>query len=192
MDAARELFVGLGYEAASMRKIAEKVGVTATAIYTYFPDKEALLLEICNADFLALRNAFGRLARVADPVERMRRLGLAYVEFAAKNPNHYRLMFMVPHSHEMVEAGAIEHGNPDQDAYAFLKATVAECIAAGRFLAQYDDPDTVAQMLWASVHGLVSLHLAKGEDGWIVFRPLKKTAQELIDVTLRGMLAGQG
>jgi AcrR family transcriptional regulator len=55
LDAARELFVSLGYEGVSMRAIAEKIEYSPTVIYNYFRDKEALISELCQSDF-------GRLA----------------------------------------------------------------------------------------------------------------------------------
>lgn len=69
---ACELFVTHGYEAVTMRKIAAKIDYTATALYTHFADKESLLLALCDADFLALRHAFDRIAQIVDPIERLR------------------------------------------------------------------------------------------------------------------------
>src|SRR5262245_8666913 len=94
LDAARELFVTQGVEAVTMRKIAEKIDYTATALYTHFADKDALLRALCDADFLKLRGAFERIARMDDPIERLRKLGKEYVRFALEYPNHYKLMFM--------------------------------------------------------------------------------------------------
>src|SRR5262249_23674320 len=127
LDAARELFVSQGVEAVTMRGIAEKIGYTATTLYNHFQDKEALLLALCEADFQTARARFQRSGRIADPIERPRELGMAYAEFAVRPPSHYRLMFMTPRPPRSEAAcGAIEKGNPDQDAYAFLRATVAE------------------------------------------------------------------
>jgi AcrR family transcriptional regulator len=188
LDAARELFVSQGVEAVTMRKIAEKIEYTATALYNHFADKETLLLAVCDEDFLKLRRSFERIARVADPVERLRRLGLAYVGFALEYPSHYRLMFMTPHPKAVPERSGIERGNPDQDAYAFLRATVAEALASGRFRDEFDDADLLAQAIWSAVHGVVALQLTKGGDPWLDWRPVKKRAAVVIDVMLRGIL----
>ena len=61
---------------------------------------------------------------------------------------------------------------------------------AGRFRDDCDDPDMVAQVLWSGVHGLVSLHLTKGDDPCLSFRPVKVTARLLVDATIRGLLKG--
>jgi AcrR family transcriptional regulator len=54
LDAARTLFVERGIEAVSMREIAKKINYSATTLYNYFVDKEALLQAVCDEDFLAL------------------------------------------------------------------------------------------------------------------------------------------
>lgn len=189
LDAARELFVSEGYEAVTMRKIAEKIEYSPTAIYFHFRDKEALLRELCEADFAALSAEFQKIGRIADPVERLRRIGRAYVGFAIAYPNHYRLMFMTPHPVARCsdEREAIR-GNPEEDAYAFLKVTVEEAIASGRLRPEYADAELVSQMVWAGTHGVVSLHIAKRQDDWVAWRDVKTTAQELIEVMIRGLL----
>lgn len=188
LDAARVLFVSRPYEEVTLRMIAESVEYTAPTILNHFGSKEGLIFAICEEDFRALRARFERIAKVADPVERLRKSGLAYVEFAMTNPNHYRFMFMTPHPIPDPDGLSIERGNPDQDAYAFLRATVAEAITAGRFREDCDDPDMVAQVLWSGVHGLVSLHLTKGDDPWLSFRPIKATARLLVDTNIDGLL----
>lgn len=188
LDAARKLFAAYGYDAVTMRKIADLIEYTPTTIYQYFQDKDALLREMCDADFRALRQAFERIARIADPVERLRKVGVAYAEFALAHPNHYRLMFMTPTPFDGPRDSAIERGNPDVDAYAYLRATVAEGLAQGRYRAEYKDADLLAQAVWSGVHGVVSMRLSKGDDPWIEWRPVKKTLQLLVDIMMRGVL----
>ena len=96
LDAARELFVAEGYEAVTMRKIAQAIEYSPTAIYLHFRDKEAVINAICDTDFLQLATRFRKIAEVADPIARLRASGLAYADFALRHPNHYRLMFMTP------------------------------------------------------------------------------------------------
>lgn len=190
LDAARELFATEGYEAVTMRKIAEKVEYSATAIYLHFADKEALLHEICETDFASLAKQFQKIAKVDDPLERLRRIGLAYTDFALEFPNHYRLMFMTPHppiAHD--DEGLKRKGNPEEDAYAFLVATVKEAIEKKRLAAAYKDAELVAQIVWAGVHGVISLQRCKCNDPWIDWRPLKKTAAAAIDAMLKGLEA---
>jgi AcrR family transcriptional regulator len=185
LDAAREMFATNGIEATTMRAIAERIEYTPTAIYHHFKDKNELILELCHGDFRSLAQQFTKIGRIDDPVERLRRIGRAYVEFAIEFPHHYRIMFMTTlpvHDHED-EA----KGNPEEDAYAFLVATVREAIEQERFRPELDDADQVAQIIWAGVHGLVSLHLAKCKDEWVEWRDLRSTSEKLVDMQVRGL-----
>src|SRR5215813_136121 len=93
LDAARELFVAEGYEGVSMRKVAEKIEYSPTAIYLHFADKEELFHELCHDDFARLAQVFQDASLPADPIERIRQIGRTYIEFGIQFPNHYKLMF---------------------------------------------------------------------------------------------------
>jgi AcrR family transcriptional regulator len=188
LDAARELFVSEGFEAVSMRKLADRIEYSPTAIYLHFKDKEAVMRAVCDADFLTLAKQFRKIARIADPVERLRAAGLAYAEFAFEHPNHYRLMFMTPHPPHVPEESEIQKGNPEEDAYAFLRATLADCIAAGRLRPELQDADLLAQVTWGGIHGVISLQIAKHNDDWIDWRPSDQRVELMMDVMIRGLL----
>ncbi len=188
LDAARELFVSEGYESVTMRRIAEKIEYSATAIYFHFKDKEALLKELCNQDFLSLAQGLLEIQKIADPIEQLRQIGLAYIQFGITHPNHYRLMFMTPHPPVEPDDDGPQKGNPEEDAYAFLVEIVAGCIRAKRFLPQYDDVELVSQTMWAGVHGVISLQIAKCNDGWIDWRELETRSSTMIDILIAGLL----
>lgn len=189
LDAARELFVAEGYEGVSMREVAQKIEYSATALYVHFKDKEELFLELCHSDFRRLAESFGKLAQIADPVERLRRIGYAYIEFGLKNPNHYRLMFMTVRPQVPDEANKdMGKGNPEEDAYEFLRLTVAQALVARRFREEFLDADLLAQTLWAGTHGVISLQLAKGCDNWVTWCDMKTRVTTMIDGLLEGLL----
>lgn len=188
LDAARELFVTEGYEGVSMRKVAEKIEYSPTAIYVHFADKNELFHELCREDFARLQEVVAS-EMPSDPIERLRQIGRNYLQFGERFPNHYVFMFMTPHpEHELDEEDREIAGNPEVDAYAFLKWAVQEAINAGCFREGVKDAELVSQTLWASVHGVVSLDLAKGKDPWVDWRPLRARAEMMLDVTLRGLL----
>lgn len=188
LDAARELFAELGYEAVTMRKIAERIEYSPTAIYFHFKDKEALMRELCEVDFAKLAQQFRTIAREKDPIERLRKVGHAYVAFGLEYPNHYRLMFMTPQpAIGKSEAEEARRGNPEEDAYAFLKATISDGLAQKRFRPELTDADLIAQTVWSGTHGVVSLHIAKRNDDWVDWRPVRKTATLIIDGMIRGL-----
>jgi len=190
LDAARELFASEGYDAVTMRKIADKIEYTPTAIYFHFEDKDALIRELCAADFLALAQAFQPIALVPDPIERIKRTGSAYIEFALAHPNHYRLMFMTPKpmGEEDLRQYGVEKGNPAQDAYAFLRQAVVEALASGRFRAGLDDPDLICQTLWAGVHGVAALHIALAGDPWVEWRSPERRTAMMLEALFSGLL----
>src|SRR5215472_617579 len=128
LDAARELFAREGYEAVTMRRIADRIEYSPTAIYLHFKDKETLIRELCANDFRELAHAFARIAQEPNPIERLRKLGLAYVGFAIDYPNHYRLMFMTPHPHLDPCEMDLQKGNPEENPSPFLKPTIAKAI----------------------------------------------------------------
>ena len=193
LAAARHLFVSEGYESVSMRRIAQAIDYTAPALYTHFKDKTELMAELCRRDFGTLAEHFNKLAKVADPVERIFRIGMSYIRFATDNPNHYRLMFLSTHPADLPpEPEDLKRMNdPDQDAYAFLRHTVAEAIDAGQFLPEHKDSHLIAQVLWAGVHGVASLQITHGQDPWITWRSLERRSRTICETTLRGFLTPQ-
>jgi AcrR family transcriptional regulator len=188
LDAARDMFVRNGYEATTMRAIADRIEYTPTAIYHHFRNKEALLTELSQIDFRALATAFTRIGQIADPVERLRRIGEAYVSFALEHPMQYQLMFMTPRPDGVDLHKDIARGDPDQDAYGFLRAACADAIDSGRLRAEFTDPDELAQMLWSAKHGLLALHIVKQNDDWVDWRDARRTASRMNEVIIRGLL----
>lgn len=187
LDAARELFASEGVESVTMRRIAERIEYSPTAIYFHFRDKESLLAELCDCDFRSFAGRFVEIAKIPDPVQRLTTAGKAYVEFGLQNPSHYRLMFMTPKiTNEKTRT--ISKGNPEEDAYAFLKGIVGDLMTAGRLREDLTDVDLVAQTIWAAIHGLVSLEIAKCKDDWVELRPLDERMNLLVEMMFRGLL----
>jgi AcrR family transcriptional regulator len=193
LDAAREMFVRHGYEATTMRAIARRIQYTATAIYHHFRNKDELLMELAITDFRALAGAFQKIGQIEDPIERVRRIGEAYVDFALAHPMQYQLMFMT--AHPVMEVKGITHGDPSEDAYAFLREAWVAVIATGRLRPEFRDPEELAQMCWSSVHGLLALHIIKHKakqdsPDWIEWRDARTTAARTSEALLRGLLRG--
>jgi len=190
LDAARELFAREGYEAVTMRKIATAIEYSPTAIYLHFADKESLVRTLCEEDFAALASAFQRIAKEPDPLQRLRRLGLAYVDFALEKPNHYRLMFMTPKPVKPTPEDLARPRDPEGDAYAFLRACVVAAMESGAIRPDLRDPDLVAQALWAGVHGVASLHIVMKDDGFLEMRPARQLALLVVEAQLAGIARG--
>jgi len=190
LDAALEFFAEQGAEGVTMRALADAIEYSPPVLYAHFRDKEAIIKELCNRQLRELAKGFATFAHL-DPVERLRRIGYVYADFAVEHPSHFRFMFLTTHPVEpdMSEA---ERNDPQLHAYAFLKQSVDEALAAGAFRPQYTDAEEIAQMCWASAHGLVALQNIKGTDSWIDWRDARKSAHRLIDVTIDGLLKPRG
>jgi AcrR family transcriptional regulator len=191
LEAARRLFVDHGYEAVSLRKIAETIGYTAPALYTHFSDKSELLAELCRRDFHSLARVFVRMSKVKDPVQRIYRIGLAYIRFAREHPEHYRLMFMTPHLADLAppsEEDIAAMNDPDKDAYAFLQRAVEEALAEGAFRDEYTDAEIITQTLWSGVHGVASLEITHGDCPWVGWKGIERRSRLMCSALLRGLL----
>ncbi|NWH09528.1 MAG: TetR/AcrR family transcriptional regulator [Alphaproteobacteria bacterium] len=159
---ARDLFTSEGIERTSMRAIAARAGITATAIYDHFPDKAALLRAIADQFFMRLIEAIASaLDAGSDPAACFRNMAHAYVRCGLENPDEYRLVFMTP----IVQLGKDdgfkhwsnrpEEETPGTRSFAMLESLIARLMEAG-YLAKADIR-TTAEMLWACVHGIVAL-----------------------------------
>jgi AcrR family transcriptional regulator len=190
LDAARNLFVERGIEAVSMREIAKQIGYSATTLYNYFADKEALLQAICDTDFLALATGMRETMQIPCPILRIQALCKGYAQFALQHPGHYRFMFMTPRAPCNLEITDIEQGNTEQDAYAQLQMVVKTALDAGLFREELQDSELVAQTIWAGVHGVCSLEIALGNDVWMEWTAIEARLGLMQDVMLRGLLRG--
>jgi AcrR family transcriptional regulator len=183
MDAARDLFVQQGYENVSMRKIADRIEYSPTAIYLHFKDKSELLNSICTATFAGLASALAGIsakfkAGKSDPVGLLKKGLHIYVEFGLAHPNHYQLTFLTPHEDP-------RHEDPIcMQAFAYLVEGVSACIAAGRFRAQ--PPQQISQSLWAAIHGVTSLLI---QHPGFPFVARKKLIGCVIDSMIQGLAA---
>jgi AcrR family transcriptional regulator len=170
LDAARELFVELGYDDVTMRKIADRIEYSPTAIYVHFADKESLMTELSVCDFEAFTDTFQKVPPNADPRGRLRDLARAYVAFALEHPNQYRLLFMTPRPEPTPEALAAK---PTSDAYDVLIHSVEAARAAGVIHPAWD-PHVVAQVTWGALHGLVALRLVMPTKGRLPLLPVEE------------------
>jgi AcrR family transcriptional regulator len=189
LDAARELFLADGYEGVTMRRVAEKTAYSPTAIYVHFADKEALLRELCEVEVRCFVRLFEAIAKIEGPVARLRRIAEVYIEFGLGYSNHYQFMFA-----SAPVRGSTKSPRRDlsESIYAFLKKTTEECLRAGAFRSEFSDTDLLAQTVWAAVHGVVALHLAKRDDDSVEWRPLTQRADLMLAGLLHGLLRADG
>lgn len=188
IDAARELFVNKGVESVTMREIAKRIGYSATSIYSYFADKETLIREIIDTDFLSLAVTLKDILAIEDEVERLNAFGAGYARFALTHPNHYRMMFMTKREQCHHDDSRVEKNSAEQDAYYQLKYVVNAAYEAGRFKPEINDPEMVAQTLWAGMHGVCSLQITMAQDTWIDWRDIDARLTMMQQIMAKGLM----
>lgn len=155
---ASALFVEQGLFAFSMRKLAERVGVTATAIYRHFDSKEALIAAVCSEGFRLFAQYLFRALEEQEALSRLNRTRLEYLRFAVDHSHFYRTMFMTSVASVGWEKMPQQNQRRAEATFHFLVDRVRECQQAGEV--QAGDARALAAQVWAHGHGLVSLRLA--------------------------------
>ncbi len=149
--AARALLDEGGPGAVGLREAARRVGVSPTATYRHFRDKEDLLAAVAAEGFREFAAALAEAGRGGDPLSAM---GAAYVGFALARPGMFRLMFSPLVSkgerHPELRAAADE-------AFAILCRGVVSRAAESD--GQGEGVDAAAIAAWSLVHGLSHLIL---------------------------------
>lgn len=154
LDSARTIFLEKGYFEASIRNIAEKIEYSPGTIYTYFKDKDDIFHALHEEGFRRMLDKMQPLQHVADPFERLKALGLVYLEFARNNKDFYDLMFIMqaPIKHEDED----EEWHMGHQTMNFLKAILVQCQERGRFQGQ--DINYLSFTIWSTVHGMSALY----------------------------------
>ncbi len=141
----------LSVDQLSLRDIARKVGVSATALYRHFPDKDALMGAIASRGFEMLADAQREAMAGLDPLAAFIASGRAYVRFAIAKPSLFRMIF----SCALAQTHPFETA-PEDSAAGLLTRNIASLVG--------DDVDAEARLVaamraWANVHGLAMLIL---------------------------------
>lgn len=185
LSAAERIFVRDGYHGATIRRIADEVGISSTALYMHFRDKSEILVEICEQAFAHLTAQTDQIAKMElEPAERVRRILDAYIQFGLDNPNAYQLVFASP-------PGALSDDKLDalnalgMQSYGRFVQVLREVEAAGRL--RCGDADVAAQTLWAGAHGLVALLITQPRFAWSASPAQLKAA--MLDTLFHGLIA---
>jgi AcrR family transcriptional regulator len=155
LDEALRTIQTQGVEHLTLRTVGAKLGVSRSALYRHFADKQSLLATVGKEGFGKLRQALAD----AWEVNGHGRIGFdamhrAYVQFAVAHPSHYRVMF----------GGFIESAAKDDQfiseasgAFQVLLDALVEQQNAGDI--RRDDPVLMARFVWALVHGTALLFI---------------------------------
>ena len=154
---ARDVFLKEGLAGFSMRTVAERVGVSATALYRHFDDKDALVATMLGEAFATFGSYLGRALGGRTPIERFRKTGEAYFDFALDHPRDYELMFLTKCGELGFQRIAREIEERSRPTFEFLVERIQECMSAR--VMRKADPRETALYVWSTVHGTASLWL---------------------------------
>jgi AcrR family transcriptional regulator len=181
LEAASELLSKEGASALSVRRIAAAAGCSTMGLYSRFGGKDGVVDELYAEGFERLVEGMRQNPITDDPLADLRRGAQCYRDTALANATHYMVMFggavpgFIPSdaSHELAH-----------NAFNGLVAKVARCTDAGLL---DGTPDQIAEVLWASIHGLVMLEL-------VGINPLMSEPaarfERALDVLFRGLVRG--
>jgi AcrR family transcriptional regulator len=153
LDVAYDLYAREGVDRVSMRRVAAKLGITATALYRHFDDKEALIEGVADRGFELFAAALRRPPVARAPRARILQILDRYRELAFRRPDLFRLMFSTPRPGlRRFPADFAAHRSRVFDE---LRDGVERGMARGEF--RRASSLEVALSLWAHAHGLLAL-----------------------------------
>ncbi len=153
LEAAFRIVKEEGWQALSMRKIAEQIEYTAPIIYEYFANKEAILSELNKKGFIKLAAQMREAAANANsPEDKMEAVWTAYWNFAFTEKELYRLMFGVTMN------CCVEQKAPEIDCPEILVSELIESMLTSKENLE-SETSRWYYTYWSIIHGLVSINL---------------------------------
>jgi AcrR family transcriptional regulator len=146
LAAAREFAEAEGWPAVTSRRLADAIDYTQPVIYSHFESMEAVIDAVAVEGFAEIADALAQArASASDPERSLEALSRAYLDYAAAHPAMYDAMFVRGTGLAFADAATLPQ----------LVAGFSEIRAA--VLPFTERPDTLAEVLWASLHGLTML-----------------------------------
>lgn len=155
LDAALQIVKQDGWQALSMRKIADAIEYTAPIIYEYFSNKDAILLELTRKGYLILsKDLVEAKAEHKLPAEQLEAMWLAYWNFAFANKELYQVMFGVSTNCSCKQIKGLPEADLPWDHFT-------EVIGELMHITDMDSEIicTKYYTFWSIVHGLVSINI---------------------------------
>ena len=159
LAAARELFLLKGFEATTIRNIAEKIEYSPSTIYQHFKDKNEIFYTIHSEAFAELVRYLNASEMHKNPMDQLIALGQIYIQFALENPELYDLMFIMEAPIDFLNYLEDANWREGKMAFDYLKSVIANCIQQG--LIKETDLESLSYLIWSTVHGLVTISIRK-------------------------------
>ena len=156
LHAAIQLIAEVGPMAFTLREVARRAGVSHNAPYRHFRDKNDLMLAVATEGYRELTEAMLKAARNQDrAVDRLKRAGIAYIDFALRRPEHFAVMFDAPMTGPMDQ----ESGEAAKESFSTLVGLVRDAQEARELAA--GDTLLFAYLAWTTVHGVAKLAVTR-------------------------------
>jgi AcrR family transcriptional regulator len=145
-----------GIEGLSLRKVAQRAGVSHNAPYSHFPDKQSLIAAISTEGFKQLYKELDTAAssHSDNPRRQLQEGAWAYIQFAMNNTDTFKIMFSGVLEKEKEYPAFVEISRMTFDRVVDI---VRACQVAGVLGA--GSADIMAVSVWGQVHGIISLVL---------------------------------
>ncbi|MFN5790746.1 MAG: TetR/AcrR family transcriptional regulator [Bacteroidota bacterium] len=156
---ARELFLLKGFEATTIRNIAEKIEYSPSTIYQHFKDKNEIFYTIHSEAFAELVRYLNASEMHKNPMDQLIALGQIYIQFALENPELYDLMFIMEAPIDFLNYLEDANWTEGKRAFYYLKSFIANCIH--QVLIKETDLESLSYLIWSTVHGLVTISIRK-------------------------------
>ncbi|MFH8883538.1 TetR/AcrR family transcriptional regulator [Streptomyces californicus] len=147
LRAARELLEEDGSAALSLRAVARRAGVSATAPYRHYSDREALVSAVAAEGYRELAEHLARAHPAPSTPDELAAVAVAYVRFALEHPALFRAMFAEP-----CDPTSEERVAATEAISAYVRTIVGAAFPGV-------DAEALSTTVWALVHGLAFLHL---------------------------------
>src|SRR5438128_9446581 len=182
IDAALELIEERGVSALTLREVARQVGVTHAAPQRHFADRAALVAAVAEQGFRGLAAHVAAVRGSArTPAQRLRALGVAYIEYAIAHPAHLRVMF----SPEVADKTRYQELQRAADAvHDMLHGGIEKAQREG--LVRRGDPNALAFAAWSMVHGCATLLI----DGQARRTPVRTLIESAVRTLHDGLESG--
>lgn len=156
IEAGIEILAQEGLHALSLRKAAQRAGVSHAAPYAHFSDKQALIAAISTEGYRRLHAGLDAAIsqHAGDPLRQLVEGAWTYVEFALQNPDTFKIMFSSAIEKERAYPALVEM---TQRTFGLVVEVVKTNQAAGEL--DTASPELMAVSIWGAVHGLCSLLL---------------------------------
>jgi AcrR family transcriptional regulator len=174
LDATESLLLEDGFDAFSMRRLADRCGYTAPTIYHHFGDKQGLIDQLIDERVRRLLRRLRRAARQRDPEHRLRAQAEALVRFGLQNPTHYQLL-TAPRPDDSPEPPSAD------ELRACFEEPLHELEDQGRLCTR--DLEEAKQVLWVLLHGIIAMRTSRPDYPWS-----RTMLQTSLDAMLRGLL----